>query len=117
MLILIRMLSGQHHHLDVEPYNTIREVKQMLVDLTGIPVDVQRLIFGGLTLEDERTLADYSLGIRRECTLHMVPRMPRLHRHSDSASDYSQQNNDAEGNDVNNEAPSRNVAVELEQSG
>ena len=115
MQIFIRTLSGRTLHLDVEPSDTIREVKEKLEDRTGIPVDAQRLIFAGRSLEDERTLADY--GISRESTLHMVQRL----RRSDSASDYSQQNNEVpEANaqvTADTESESRNMAVELEQSG
>lgn len=112
MQIFIRTLSGRNHQLYVEPSETILEVKQKLQDHTGMPVDVQRLIFAGRLLEDDRTLADY--GICRESTLHMVQRL----RRSDSASDYSQQNNhdeaDAQATDDSRNVP---VASELEQSG
>uniref|UniRef100_A0A453GS19 Ubiquitin-like domain-containing protein n=1 Tax=Aegilops tauschii subsp. strangulata TaxID=200361 RepID=A0A453GS19_AEGTS len=71
--IFVKTLYGKTLTLEVESYDTIENVKVKFYEQEGTPPERYRLIFDGVQLEDNRTLADY--GIQHDSTLDLQEKM------------------------------------------
>lgn len=71
--VFVKTLTGKTITLDITPNETILKVKKKIQDKEGIPVDQQKIVYAGMTLEDEDQIFEY--GIQRESTLHLVLRL------------------------------------------
>ena len=73
MTIYVKDRYGRTYTVPVDPASSIENVKALVAVETGLPPDMQHLIFAGKQLEDGRLLSEY--GIRRNTTLHVVERL------------------------------------------
>ena len=71
--VTVKTLTGKSIPLNVQASLTLGKLKKKVQDAEGIPVDQQRLMFGGEQMEDGHTLSDYN--IQKGSVIHLVLRL------------------------------------------
>ena len=74
MQIIVKPQRGKEITLEVEPTDSIEDVKAKIQEQTGLAPEQQRLVFAGKRLDDGNTLQQYP--IQNNSTLHLVVRAP-----------------------------------------
>lgn len=67
--IFVMSLTGEILSIDVQSNSMIEKIKHEIQDKKGIPPDMQRLVFGGKTLDDDCRLEYYS--IQNDSVIHL----------------------------------------------
>ena len=70
MQIFVKTLTGKTITLEVEPSDSIENVKAKIQNRVDVPPDEQQLVFAGRILEDGHVLSEYN--IHERSTLHLV---------------------------------------------
>ena len=70
MQIVIKLLSDRKFTIDIEPSDTLEILKAKIQAAEGVPSDQQWLIFGGMQMKEEKTMADYN--IYADATIHLI---------------------------------------------
>ena len=69
-MVCVKELTGKTLTIVIGAENTVGDLKLIIHHHEKIPVDQQRLIFGGKQLEDGRTVSSYN--IVPSSTVHLV---------------------------------------------
>ena len=69
--INVKTRTGKDFQISINPFSTIEELKREIEDRDNTQSDLQRIIFAGKQLNDEKTLSDYYM--KSSDTVHMVP--------------------------------------------
>jgi len=72
MQIIVKSINDEIIYLDVEPFETIEEIKYKIEEKQGYPPELQKLVYLNCELEDYKSLKDYK--IIDKTTIYLVIR-------------------------------------------
>ncbi|KAL3291219.1 ubiquitin family protein [Colletotrichum asianum] len=72
-VVHVKTMTGKITPIETKASATVGELKTLYYEWEGVPPEAQRLIFQGGQMEDNRTLASYS--IKNNDLIHFIPRL------------------------------------------
>ena len=72
MRIFAKTVNGKLITINVNPSDTVINIKTKIQNKGGIPIGQQRLIYAGKELDDHRTLFDYNMKTSRSLTRYFL---------------------------------------------
>ena len=70
MQISVKQLDGTKKDYNVEPDQSIANLKEEVAEVTGVPIDACRLIYNGKMLDDDQKIEDCT--VKAGDTINMV---------------------------------------------
>jgi len=61
MQLFLNTTNNKTLIININYFDKIKDIKQIIKDKEGIPIEKQYLIFSGITLQDENLLSDYNI--------------------------------------------------------
>ncbi|WFC95500.1 UV excision repair protein rad23 [Malassezia brasiliensis] len=108
MKLLVKSLAGGNFHLDVEPSETIGAVKESIHKQQGHAVELQKLIFSGKILENDKTIESY--GIKEKDFLVVMVSKPKAAKPAPKAEEPKKEDTAAAAPSAAADAPSAPAA-------
>ena len=71
--VFYKNLEGKTKTLEISPFNTVMDLKELICNKENISIAQQRIIYGGVELENEKMIHHYK--IENESTLNFVIRL------------------------------------------
>ena len=73
MRLIVKTLNGKEFFIDVDPTDSVFMIKRKIEKQEGVPVDLQKILFGGESLPDDATVKSYNL--QKDYTLDLLVKL------------------------------------------